>query len=112
VTVQVAMIGGAMPFIAEQIEFAEQSSGAPTALQRLHRVYVDTGANGRGPRAVALAARVFGIDRILFGSDYGPQLSILPWVDAVRQAEIPEADKQAIFIGNGRALRDGNRARS
>ena len=64
VTVQVAMIGGAMPFIAEQIEFAEQSSGAPTALQRLHRVYVDTGANGRGPRAVALAARVFGIDRM------------------------------------------------
>ena len=47
----------------------------------------------------------------MFRAHYGPQLSILPWVDAVRQAEITEADKQAIFVGNGRALLASNQAR-
>ena len=111
VTVQVAMIGGSIPFVAEQIEFAEQAAGTPSAIQRLRRLYLDTGFSGRGPRGIALAARVFGIDRILFGSDYGPQPAIAPYVDAVQRAEIRIADKRAIFAGNGRALLAGKQAR-
>jgi hypothetical protein len=35
-------------------------------------VYLDTGQSDRGPRGIALAAKVFGADRILFGTGSGP----------------------------------------
>jgi len=104
VTVQVAMMGGSIPYVAEQIEFAEEESGKPSSLKKLRRVYLDTGQSGRGPRGVALAAKVFGADRILFGTDFGAQASIAPYVAAVRSAEISAQEKEAIFSGNSRAL--------
>jgi predicted TIM-barrel fold metal-dependent hydrolase len=69
VTVHVAMMGGAISYIAEQIQLAAEEGGQPDPAQRLRRVYLDTGQSGRGPRGIALAAKVFGADRILFGTD-------------------------------------------
>lgn len=104
VTVQVAMMGGSIPYVAEQIEFAEEESGKPSSVKKLRRVYLDTGQSGRGPRGVALAAKVLGADRILFGTDFGAQTSIAPYVEAVRSAEISASEKDLIFSGNSRAL--------
>ena len=104
VTVQMAMIGGSIAFVAEQIEFAEQAAGLPRSIKKFHRIYVDTGNSGRGPRGIAMAARVFGPDRILFGSDYGPSSAIQPYLDSVQFADISGADKEAILFKNGRAL--------
>ncbi|HVZ59180.1 MAG TPA: amidohydrolase family protein [Terriglobales bacterium] len=100
VSVQVAMIGGSIALVAEQIEFAEKAARAPSTIGKLRRIYLDTGQFGRGSRNLALAARVFGPDRILFGSDYGAQASILPYINSVQQAELTPAEKEAVFSAN------------
>jgi predicted TIM-barrel fold metal-dependent hydrolase len=104
VTVQVAMIGGAFAFVAEQIQMAAAESGQPIPAQRFKRVYVDTGNAGRGPRGVALAAQVFGADRVLFGTDSGPVATIGPTVESVSQAKLTKAEMDLIFTGNARRL--------
>ena len=104
VTVQVAMIGGAFAFVAEQIQMAAEESGPPLPPQRFKRVYVDTGNTGRGPRGVTLAAQVFGADRVLFGTDSGPVATILPTVESVSQAKLTNAELDLIFSGNARRL--------
>ena len=75
----------------------------PAALD-IRRVYLDTGASGRGPRGIALAAKVFGADRILFGSDSGPTESIVPVIESVKQAALTADEKALIFSGNGLRL--------
>ena len=104
VSVQVAMMGGAISYVAEQIQMAGEESGRPVPAHRFRRVYVDTGQSGRGPRGIALAATVFGADRILFGSDSGPTESIVPTMESVKRALLT-ADQQAlIFSGNAQRL--------
>lgn len=104
VSVQVAMMGGAISYVTEQIQMAAEEAGAPVAAGRLKRVYLDTGQSGRGPRGIALAAQVFGADRILFGTDSGPVASVAPTIASVKQAEITGAEKELIFSGNARRL--------
>jgi predicted TIM-barrel fold metal-dependent hydrolase len=104
VTVQVAMMGGAISYVTEQIELAGEESGTAWPSKALKKVYLDTGQSGRGPRGIALAAKVFGADRILFGSDSGPVATLGPTVASVKRAEISEADKTMIFSGNARRL--------
>jgi predicted TIM-barrel fold metal-dependent hydrolase len=104
VTVQIAMIGGSIPFVAEQIQFAQKAAGLPDTTERLRRLYYDTGQFGRGPHNIAHTAKVFGADRIVFGSDYGPQGSIVPYVEAVEQTEITPVEKDKIFTGNAKLI--------
>jgi predicted TIM-barrel fold metal-dependent hydrolase len=104
VTVQVAMMGGAISYLAEQIQMAAEEAGTPVPARRFRAVYLDTGQSGRGPRGIALAAKVFGADRILFGSDSGPTESILPVIESVRQAALTADEKALIFTGNGLRL--------
>jgi predicted TIM-barrel fold metal-dependent hydrolase len=104
VTVQVAMMGGAIAAVAEQIQMAAEEAGQPVPASRFHRVYLDTGQSGRGPRGIALAAKVFGIDRILFGTDSGPGASVIPTIESVKQAALTPDEKNRIFVENGRRL--------
>jgi predicted TIM-barrel fold metal-dependent hydrolase len=104
VTVQVAMMGGAISYVTEQIELAAAEAGSPLSAKQLKKVYLDTGQSGRGPRGIALAARVFGADRILFGSDSGPVATLGPTIASVRRAEISDGEKTMIFSGNARRL--------
>ena len=104
VTVQVAMMGGAISYVAEQIQMAADEAGSPIPAKRFRSVYLDTGQSGRGPRGIALAVKVFGADRILFGSDSGPTPSIGPTVESVEQAAITAAERDLIFSGNGHRL--------
>ena len=105
VTVQVAMIGGAFAFVAEQIQMAAEEAGQPLPSQRFKRVYVDTGNTGRGPRTVALAAQVFGADRVLFGTDSGPAAAVIaPTIASVSAAKLTKADLDLIFSGNAKRL--------
>lgn len=104
VTVQVAMMGGAIPYVTEQIQMAAEEAGTPLPERRLKRLYLDTGQSGRGPRGIALAAKVFGADRILFGTDSGPTASVAPTIASVREAAITDADRELVFRGNARRL--------
>jgi predicted TIM-barrel fold metal-dependent hydrolase len=104
VTVQVAMMGGAISSVAEQIQMAAEEAGQPIPTKRFRSVYLDTGQSGRGPRGIALAAKVFGIDRILFGTDSGPVASVVPTIESVKQAALTMEEKNQIFVENGRRL--------
>ena len=104
VTVQLTMIGGSIAHLAEAIQQRTDRDGLPSPIPKLRRIYLDTGATGRGPRGIALAAKVFGADRILFGSDYGPWPSIAPFIQGVADAELTPAERQLIYVDNGRAL--------
>jgi predicted TIM-barrel fold metal-dependent hydrolase len=104
VTVQVAMMGGAIPYVAEQIQMAAEAAGEPVPAKRFRSVYLDTGQSGRGPRGIALAAKVFGADRILFGTDSGPTSSVAETIASVKQAPLTTEEKQQIFVENGRRL--------
>jgi len=104
VSVQVAMMGGAVSYVAEHIQMAAEEAGSPVPAKRFTRVYLDTGQSGRGPRGIAMAAKVFGADRILFGTDSGPTTSIGPTIESVQQAAVTADEKALIFSGNGRRL--------
>ncbi len=58
VTVSIAMIGGSIPFVAEQIQFAQEAAGQKDTTDRLRRIYYDTGQFGRGPHNIAHTAKV------------------------------------------------------
>jgi predicted TIM-barrel fold metal-dependent hydrolase len=72
VTVQVIMLGGFFPYLADTVVTAGRQLGIRDPLARIRRIYLDPGpyssSNGEW---VALAAAKFGADRILFGTDYG-----------------------------------------
>ena len=104
VTVHVAMMGGAISYIAEQIQLAAEEGGQPNPAERLRRIYLDTGQSGRGPRGIALAAKVFGADRILFGTDSGPTATLAPTVESVNRAELTPEQKRQIFSDNARRI--------
>jgi len=104
VTVQVAMMGGAISYVTEHVQMAAEEAGSPVPARQLKKVYLDTGQSGRAPRGIALAARVFGADRILFGTDSGPVATIGPTIASVKQAEITAAEKELIFSGNAQRL--------
>jgi predicted TIM-barrel fold metal-dependent hydrolase len=104
VTVQVAMMGGAISYVSEQIQMAAEEAGKPVPAKRFKSVYLDTGQSGRGPRGIAMAAKVFGADRILFGSDSGPTESIVPTVESVKHAALTADEKALIFYGNAQRL--------
>ena len=104
VSVQLTMIGGSIAHVVEAVEQRTSRDGLPSPIPKLRRIYLDTGATGRGPRGIALAARVIGADRILFGSDYGPWPSIEPFIQGVADADLTPEQRHLIFVENGRAL--------
>jgi predicted TIM-barrel fold metal-dependent hydrolase len=104
VTVQVAMMGGAISYVAEHIEMAAEEAGSPVPAKRFKSVYLDTGQSGRAPRGIAMAAKVFGADRLLFGTDSGPMTSIGPTIESVKQAALTPEEKALVFSGNARRL--------
>lgn len=100
VTVQVANLGGTLPFIIERfdaIDLRDQGGIAPR--DRLRRLYVDTAS--LGANAIGLAAQVFGADRLLFGTDLPIFDAQLP-LDGVRRASFADAGAaDRILAGNG-----------
>lgn len=106
VTVQVAMLGGSglAALVAEQVEIASARSGITDVRARFHRIWLDTGAAGNGPAAVAAAIRVLGADRVVFGSDFAPVPAIPPVIANIQTAVTDDAQAQAVFSGNARAL--------
>ena len=69
VTVQVANLGGTIPFVIERMdEVARAQLGSSTLpSQQRPRCYVDTASFG--PRAIEMAVACFGADRIVLGTD-------------------------------------------
>lgn len=106
VTVQIAQLGGvgAIGLVAEQVQIGAQRYGVIDVKSKFRNLYLDTGALGNGPEAVALSARVLGADRIVFGTDYAPNTSVVPVIDHLNASPLTPAERTAIFRDNARAL--------
>jgi len=66
------------------------------ALRHAPTVYLDTSGSVPDDAVVEMAAKVLGVDRLLFGCD----MSMTQGVGRIRGADLPEADKAKILGGN------------
>lgn len=105
VTLQVINLGGVLPFLVERMDqvAAGRRPGDPLPSALAPRVYVDSASFG--PRALALAAQVFGAGRVLLGSDC-PIFDAAAAVRAVADSALAPAERAAIARGNALALLD------
>jgi predicted TIM-barrel fold metal-dependent hydrolase len=109
VSVQVIMLGGFLPYLIDSIVAAGPKLGIKDPLARLRRIYLEPGPySGSNAEWVDYAARKFGADRILFGTDYGvgggkSADRLTPSVAALDAALTPQA-RQLIYVDNTRRL--------
>ena len=69
VTVQIANLGGTIPFLLERMDAVAREQPGERPLPSMHRArcYVDTASFGR--RAIEMAVACFGADRVVVGTD-------------------------------------------
>jgi predicted TIM-barrel fold metal-dependent hydrolase len=103
VTVQVANLGGAIPFLIERMDEVcrQQMNGAALPSSRMQRCYVDTASFG--PRAVELAVACFGADRVLLGTDC-PIFDMQRMLDSIAGTHLDEHARSLITSVNARRL--------
>lgn len=103
VSLHVANLGGTFPAIVERIDhtIALRTPDAPLASSRAARVRVD--CSSLGPLALAQAVRVYGAERVLFGTDC-PIFSTQRTFEAVRHAGLTPDEQQRILRGNALEL--------
>ncbi len=114
VTLQIAMLGGSIPFLAESIELRARglhgTSQPGNTRDAFRRVYFDSGVIGRGPRALKLAVETFGADRILFGTDFPPLPAVEDTVAAFDSVELTAEDRNLIRSENGNRLLEARKS--
>ncbi len=98
-------LGGAIPYLAERLDrgfeaFSECRANIPRKpSEYLREFYYD--AVNFNPAAIQLAIGFAGVDHILAGSDYPHQIGSIPkMIETIRELDLPEADRAAIFGGN------------
>lgn len=103
VSVHVANLGGTLPMVIERMDHATRlrAPDDPLPSSRAGRVHVDCAS--LGPRSIEIAVAVFGADRVVFGTDC--PIFLTSWSrDAVRDADIGDAARDAILRGNAERL--------
>jgi predicted TIM-barrel fold metal-dependent hydrolase len=103
VATQLVNLGGTLPFILERLEAiaCSRTPEMPFPRDRLRRLYYDCAS--LGPRALQLAVKTFGADRIMLGTDY-PILQPHPVVDTVAKAELHEAERELVLHGTAQSI--------
>ncbi len=98
-TVHVANLGGTLPMVIERMDHvvATRESGMEMFSQRARRLHVDCAS--LGPRAIRMAAELFGASNIVFGTDC-PIFSTEWSIDAVEKSGLDAADREKIFCAN------------
>jgi 5-carboxyvanillate decarboxylase len=104
VSVQLAMLGGVLPFLASTLDSRVQRQGLPSVLPGLRRVYIDSGILGTDPQALALAISTLGSERILFGSDY-PLVSSTEVLTRMIASGLPKAEIDTVLHNGHDILR-------
>ena len=106
VTVQVANLGGAIPFFIERMDAVCRNHSEPLASARMRRCYVDTASFG--PRAIAMATECFGPERLLFGTDC-PIFDVAQMRAAVEAVHLDHRSRVLALASNARAIFVRNR---
>jgi aminocarboxymuconate-semialdehyde decarboxylase len=101
--IQLVNLGGTLPFILERLEAIASSRNpeAPFPNEKLRALYYDCAS--LGPRALELAVKVFGADRIMLGTDY-PIFRTDPVTDTVHRAQIEDGERQLVLRGTASAI--------
>lgn len=94
---QLVNLGGTLPFIIERMEAVATSREPFTPFPRgaLRGMVYDCAS--LGPRALELAVKVFGADRVMLGTDY-PIFSPDAVPDTVEAACLSESDRQHVLF--------------
>ena len=97
-TFQLVNLGGTIPFVLERLEAVALSRPPfqPFPRQALRGMVYDCAS--LGPRALELAVRTFGADRVMLGTDY-PIFTPDQVTDTVAVAELSDADKAMVLSG-------------
>jgi predicted TIM-barrel fold metal-dependent hydrolase len=102
-SLHVANLGGTLPDVIERIDHLSvtRTPDAPLPSSRARRVHVD--CSSLGPRAIEIAAAVFGADHIVFGTDC--PIFRTDWTfQAIARAQISETEKEGIRTANAARL--------
>lgn len=103
VTVQIANLGGAIPFLIERMDevHRDHAGDEPPPSQRLRRCYVDTASFG--PRAIEMAVACFGADRVVLGTDC-PIFDTHAMLRSISQTRLDAETRNLLLAGNARRL--------
>jgi aminocarboxymuconate-semialdehyde decarboxylase len=95
---QLVNLGGTIPFVLERLEAVALSRPPhrPFPRHALRGMVYDCAS--LGPRALELAVRTFGADRVMLGTDY-PIFQPDQVADTVGAAELSDADKAMVLRG-------------
>ncbi len=103
VTVHMANLGGTFPMVVERMHHTVEARfpDAKMPPSRKENLYVDT--SSLGPRAIDLAAEIYGADRLLVGTDT-PIFSAETGLKSIRSTNLSEDEKGAILSENARSI--------
>lgn len=102
VTWQVVNLGGQFPFVVERMDHivATRDASAPRPSELLGNIVFDCAS--LGPRALEMAVKVFGAERVMFGTDY-PIFATDVSRHALRDADLGAAEREMVAHGTARA---------
>lgn len=98
ITFQLVNLGGTLPFILERLEAVALSRPPHAPFPRLSLRGMVYDCASLGPRALELAVRVFGADRVMLGTDY-PIFTPDAVRDTIEAAELSPEEKRAVLRG-------------
>ncbi len=100
-TLHVANMGGTLPLVVERMDQTSKLRTHEAVLpsERVRNAPLLVDCSSMGPIAITAAVACFGADSVLFGSDHPIYRS--DWtLEAVQQADISDAARQAILVDN------------
>ncbi len=102
-TMHVANLGGTLPMVIERMDQMALTRDPDMEMftARAGKVHVDCAS--LGPRSIRMAAELFGVERVVFGTDC-PIFSTEWSINAVRKSWLDAEDQERIFSGNIEAL--------
>ena len=103
VPVQVANLGGTLPMVIERMDHAARlrTPDAPPPSSLARRVYVDCAS--LGPRAIETAVALYGVDRVVLGTDC--PIFRTDWsLEAIGNARLTPAERASILHDNAERL--------
>jgi aminocarboxymuconate-semialdehyde decarboxylase len=105
ITFQLVNLGGTLPFVLERLEAVALSRPPHLAFPResLRGMVYDCAS--LGPRALELAVKVFGADRIMMGTDY-PIFTPDQVRSTIEAADLSDHDKALILHGTAQHIVD------
>ncbi|MBL4602169.1 MAG: amidohydrolase family protein [Emcibacteraceae bacterium] len=102
-TVHMANLGGTFPMVVERMHHTVEARFPDAKLPpaRKDNLYVDT--SSLGPRAIELAAEIYGVDRLVVGTDT-PIFSAETGLKAINSTRLNEDEKEQILRLNALKL--------